>query len=127
MSTTTPRRSFASQSQQTDSLTFARSGRWDGQLLAVARVIGQSRSATVEIGRHLAKVRIETTFGTSRLDDVDTTDVGVLPTSTRSPGIPFQDLGWTEDEFNEAADRMSHMRDVWDHDELDDYNVYLTR
>lgn len=51
------------------------------------------------------------------------------PESTRSfsDGIPYQELGWTREQFDEAVASMAHLESYWDHDELDVYNEYLSR
>lgn len=63
-------------------------------------------------------------------DHASTTDTPVLTVVTPPPaetvaypnGIPYQDLGWTREEFDQAVAAMSHLESVWDHDELDVYD-----
>lgn len=125
MSTTTRKRTFASSYRQTDSLAFVQLGKDKGRLLTVVRVLGRSRPLPLKINRHLADVQIETSARVTPMADVDTNDSVVQVTASRSAGIPYQDLGWTREQFEAAADRLSHLRDVWDHDELDVYNDLL--
>ena len=41
------------------------------------------------------------------------------------PGVHYTELGWTRDQFEEAVEDMSDLKDIWDHDELDVYNDLL--
>lgn len=41
------------------------------------------------------------------------------------PGVHYTELGWTRKQFEEAAEDMSDLQDIWDHDELDVYNDLL--
>ena len=45
--------------------------------------------------------------------------------TVRYPGVHYTELGWTREQFEEAAEDMSDLQDIWDHDELDVYNDLL--
>lgn len=45
-------------------------------------------------------------------------------TYSESDGIPFEDLGWTQEQFDDAVLRLGHLGDIWDDDELDVYNDF---
>lgn len=61
-------------------------------------------------------------FATATLDSADATN---RSGSSYHAGVPYQDLGMTRAEFEDAADRLSHLKGIWDHDELDIYNDLL--
>ena len=44
---------------------------------------------------------------------------------TAHPGVHYTEPGWTREQFEEAVEDMSELKDIWDHSELDVYNDLL--
>ena len=91
--------------------------------------------ASADVESLLGVLRSEVTRSRRPQNESETSPAGVRhagPGSDRAgyprhPGIHYTELGWTREEFEEAAEDMSDMKDIWDHDELDVYNDLLKR
>lgn len=89
--------------------------------------------ASADVESLLDALRSEVTRSRQPQDDVGTGSAGVerddsgfdRALKTIHPGVHYSELGWTREQFEEAAEDMSDMKDIWDHDELDVYNDLL--